>query len=1853
MALEQTVAGETKLTGGSYDVIRRRLLDRAAELGQRCEALNAARCKLFGGRELALLATERVRTENNCVPRDVVSIAGHLLFGFQVFIGLKSETKPSDALSTYRFQKSGEAFDLSSAAFEGPLSFLANPDFTREFSDVFRYYKDARLLQLRRTDTRLLIVTQIGTTTRDVKVFRFAIDAQSRVSYMDARGEEDAVPPRRHAFSWTPTTRDDQVSGAHPHVNVLNEVFVETVGGDLTIKIENNTQDGFGVYREPVEDPNQTLDDAEIAYAKLGSLILLKIKPFREERTRYLIYNTRTAHVLREDSIGQSCLELPENHGIIFPAGYYLESGEYKVFERVAELRIERVLPSPNGEDVLFVFYREDEGEYELLPYNLIKKEVETPIRCHGYSLFPDGTMLIFRATPGQEPTRVHPVQVWQTPFTTLEFAASAPNDGSYLAKVGNADLVAGISEALTVQKLAKLEQPTRRSFEDVVSFSQRLLDAHHWLGHPEALDLASVVRETQATAALIIDEFEKLRALERTAREAVRAAEDGQKQLMERLRPADLRSVNAFLAALSALKKQRGALISLKDVRAVELARVLELETAIGQRFDEVSAACVAFFLSADAFKPLLDELELLVSKIEGSKTAAELGAWRVELDRIHEGLSLLAETVNGLKVADPTARTSILDGTSSAFAKQNRARAIFDGRYQELSVSEGRAEFAVQFKLLGQSVVSALALAKTPESCDEQLGKLMLQLEELETRFGEFAEFAPEIADKREEVLAAIAAKRQAIVEERQRRAGNFALAAERILSGIVRRAQNFKELDELNTFFVSDPTLGKLEELRTELLELGESVRAEELDSKLKSARQTALRALRDKTELSGGDDDTIVFGEHRFFVNTQPLELTIVAREGGLFSHLTGTDFYEPLSDAGLELGREFWDQALVSETAAVYRGEYLAVSLLLDAESGRAGLSSTALWNALREERLPELVRSYAAERIDEGYEPGVHDADAANILSKLLTLEKDAGLLRFSPDARGLAWLYWKSLPEDQQALLSRRAASIGRLRVIFGDPAPSLALAREFEGPMAIFAQSIGLGTSLPAAFAARYLVQQLAEQLAEGVAEQLAVRPPTFTVSAHAEQLQSEFQKHLEELAARRGFEQDLALLEAHGSARIGIALSYVDAFLKRTNSTLARYRLEVVARLIALGDARVSVSSAPTEARVCGLLGTHPRLKNRELSLAVDELLERVAGFIEERATRFRSYKRLRSEVAARERARLRLDEFSPRVLTSFVRNRLIDEVYLPLLGANLAKQLGAAGKTKRTDLMGLLLLVSPPGYGKTTLMEYVASRLGLVFVKVNGPALGTSVVSLDPSEAHNATARQEVEKINLALEMGNNVMLYLDDIQHTNPELLQKFISLCDAQRRIEGVWNGRSRTYDLRGKKFCVVMAGNPYTESGARFQIPDMLANRADTYNLGDILQGKEQAFALSYLENALTSNPVLAPLAAREPADVHKLVAMAQGEEVPASELSYGYGAAEIEEFVALFRRLLQVQRTLLRVNQEYIASASQDDRYRSEPPFKLQGSYRNMNKLAEKIAAAMNDSELQRLIDDHYTSEAQTLTRGAEQNLLKLAEMRERQSDEQKARWREIKDAFVRVQRMGGKDEDPVARVTGSLSLLDDQLKGIRETLAGALASQQTEQSAGSTQEALRRGLELLSRPKLEVTLNPAMPQELVRFAGEQLSLLRELLAPVLAAASATDGQARRLADIAAAVADVQRTIQRGISRPERLDVSLASHSKTNFWRTVSSTDVCSSGGLFVATYEKLPALGAPIELALSFPSGSRCSVFGAVAYTQDELNEDCPAGFGVRFAEVPSEARALIDEYAAVREPLLRDD
>lgn len=228
------------------------------------------------------------------------------------------------------------------------------------------------------------------------------------------------------------TTREDTVNGRYPHINVLDTVFIETIGGDLTIKCENNTEDGLGIYREAVLDKNQSLDDAQIEYAQTGSLILLKVLPYREETWRYLVYNTLSQSVQRIDAIGQACVQLPEDHGIIFPGGYYLQNGDYKTFEQSMDgMRFRRLRRSPNGEDVLYVFYSPNQGRIALFNYNLIERTLSVPLIGHGYAMLEDGKMVLFEGE-GEEATRVHPMQVWQTPFYSEEFADQQPTRSGF-----------------------------------------------------------------------------------------------------------------------------------------------------------------------------------------------------------------------------------------------------------------------------------------------------------------------------------------------------------------------------------------------------------------------------------------------------------------------------------------------------------------------------------------------------------------------------------------------------------------------------------------------------------------------------------------------------------------------------------------------------------------------------------------------------------------------------------------------------------------------------------------------------------------------------------------------------------------------------------------------------------------------------------------------------------------------------------------------------------------------------------------------------------------------------------------------------------------------------------------------------------------------------------------------------------------------------------------------------------------------------------------------------------------------------------------------------------------------------
>ncbi len=96
---DNAIVNEAVAQGGAYEVIRQRLVDQAQQLHKHTQSLNEARISEFGSPDMSVLARVRVRTENNCVARDIVEVGQHLLFGYNVFIGLKRETKVDDVFS--------------------------------------------------------------------------------------------------------------------------------------------------------------------------------------------------------------------------------------------------------------------------------------------------------------------------------------------------------------------------------------------------------------------------------------------------------------------------------------------------------------------------------------------------------------------------------------------------------------------------------------------------------------------------------------------------------------------------------------------------------------------------------------------------------------------------------------------------------------------------------------------------------------------------------------------------------------------------------------------------------------------------------------------------------------------------------------------------------------------------------------------------------------------------------------------------------------------------------------------------------------------------------------------------------------------------------------------------------------------------------------------------------------------------------------------------------------------------------------------------------------------------------------------------------------------------------------------------------------------------------------------------------------------------------------------------------------------------------------------------------------------------------------------------------------------------
>ncbi|MBW1294723.1 DNA repair ATPase [Aquimarina litoralis] len=1637
--MEETNTNNIQLDGGTYEIIQNRLQKQKGELQNRLTQLNDARKEVFGSVETKLIANNRINTENNCIARDIVTIGKYCLFGYNVHFGLRTEIKLEDVFSIYTY--------TDDHFVNKKLDLLQDAIFINDFTNLYKYYRNTIFSKFAIVGNYLHMVFQLSESVSDIKTFKWLIN-EGTLTYVDNRSEHEFKFPNQYDFEWTEVTRDMHRYGTHPHISILDKVFVETVGGDLTIKIEDNTDDGKGIYNEAVAQVDQTLDDGQYRYADLGNLIALEIKPF-QEAARYFVYNHKVQEVKKIECIKDACVLLPDDQGIIYPNGYYLQSGEVKLFtNEVSDVQFQEKISSPNGEDFLYVFYESEKGLYTLMSYNVIEQEVKTPIICNGFTILEDGELCYFKTE--DEQTKHHVIQIWQTPFLTGNEIPSEHTD-TLIYKIGNKDIVKAMAECHALITLLNKEDSYDGLYDDLAKSSGEIIDSYYWIRENDTFRLDIPLGEISNAANAAIDEFEKVVQLRRTAANVTKETKTKAEEIFGKIKSSSFRSIDDFVQVLSQLRTLRGEVIGLQDIRYVDKTFITELETEIAEQTDKISQRCVQFLLDDKALLPYHQRVEEKKQALESIKKVIDAKKLEEEVNQIATDLEMLIDIVSNLQIEDTSHSTKIIDNISLIFATINQLKAGIKNTIKSLGSKEANAEFAAQLKLVDQSIINYLDIANTPEKTDELLNKVSVQLEDLEGRFADFEEFITQIIEKREEVYNAFEARKNSLIEARNKKAVALENAANRILKGVTKKALSFDTVADINGYFASDLMINKLRDIISNLMELNDAGKAETIETALKVAKEDATRKLKDKQDLYEDGENIIKLGKHKFGVNKQPLDLTIVYKDSTLQYHLTGTDFYQEIENETLLISKKYWDQELISENQDIYRAAYLAYKIFnkCHAEPVEAQFSNPdkkdfdkLSLTIMSEEKLLTLVQQESSKNYAEGYVKGVHDVDAAKILKVLVQKDHDLGLLKYDSSSRSYAQYFWNSLDSDKKGYWNDTIKASGEVLAIFSNSTEYKTVLTDLEKEVISFSEEHQLFTSDDAETISNYLFEELQTN-------------DVFCISQTANELYDNF---LAELKKKKVLDKFKKSLEATGDKYqkdlIRLALQWVTAYLKTHHPKQIDYANEIVCCLLYKKESVAEIVHVNPSQTIEGLQGSHPTIQEGNFNFNYHAFVTDLAEFVQVDVPAYEAYRDAKHQVTEMLKEDLKLSEFKPRVLSSFVRNKLIDQVYLPLFGDNLAKQLGSVGDNKRTDRMGMLLLISPPGYGKTTLMEYMANRLGLVFMKINGPAIGHEVTSVDPMAANNAAAREELKKLNLAFEMGNNVMLYLDDIQHCNPEFLQKFISLADGTRKIEGVYKGNPKTYDLRSKKFCVIMAGNPYTESGEKFQIPDMLANRADIYNLGDIIGDTADLFKLSLIENALTSNPILHQLSSKYFEDIYGLIEMVESGTQEGIELKGNHTKQEVQDYLAILEKVVTIRDTVMQVNATYIQSAAMEDSYRTEPSFKLQGSYRDMSKLVAKVVPIMNEKELQTLLLSHYENESQTLTSAAEANLLKYKELTNNISTDEKQRWEAIKETFVKNNKLKGfGDKNEMAQVLAQMMQFSEHLSGIQEVLKKGL--------------------------------------------------------------------------------------------------------------------------------------------------------------------------------------------------------
>ena len=229
----------------------------------------------------------------------------------------------------------------------------------------------------------------------------------------------------------------------------------------------------------------------------------------------------------------------------------------------------------------------------------------------HGFSIFHNGNMVYFKNDG--EPQKHHAIQLWKTPFCHADYVGTEnEHKDHFLYKLGNKDIVRCMAECHEVLTLLNKDDTYAGLYIDIGKKANDVIDTYFWLNKEEVGNLTEPLTQIKLTSNSAIDEFEKVRTLKKTAAEQTASIQEKCTVALKEVEFAKFDDINGFVKNLAELRTLRGEIITLKEVRYIDVEMLDKLEEEIKEKSDILSEKCVEFLLldeALDPYKKLVEE--------------------------------------------------------------------------------------------------------------------------------------------------------------------------------------------------------------------------------------------------------------------------------------------------------------------------------------------------------------------------------------------------------------------------------------------------------------------------------------------------------------------------------------------------------------------------------------------------------------------------------------------------------------------------------------------------------------------------------------------------------------------------------------------------------------------------------------------------------------------------------------------------------------------------------------------------------------------------------------------------------------------------------------------------------------------------------------------------------------------------------------------------------------------------------------------------------------------------------------------------------------------------------------------